>query len=77
MCQFPIYFFLQLIHLSDNSDRIAIQGEKLFPPYTQLGWDQTASALGDVDVEGVSRVEHIVGYGRPLYYSFPFASASG
>ncbi|KAF8548189.1 hypothetical protein OG21DRAFT_1526653 [Imleria badia] len=56
-----------------NSDRIAILGEKLFQPYTQLGWDQSASALGDIDIEDVSQLDHIVGYGRPLWLSLKTA----
>ena len=56
----PTYLFL------DNSDRVAVKGQKLFPPYTQLGWDQSALGLGDIDIEDVSQVHHIVGYGRPL-----------
>jgi hypothetical protein len=56
----------RLIRLPDNSDRVAIRGEKLFPPYTQLGWDQSAPGLGDIDIEDVSQIYHIAGYGRPL-----------
>jgi len=57
---------LPLIRVSDHSDHVAIRGLKLFPPYTQLGWDQSALGLGEIDVEDVSRVRHIVSYGRPL-----------
>ncbi|KAI9464839.1 hypothetical protein HD554DRAFT_2174896 [Boletus coccyginus] len=39
-----------------NSDRVAVSGQKLFPPYTQLGWDQSALGLGEIDIEDVSRV---------------------
>ncbi|KAG8220674.1 hypothetical protein J3R82DRAFT_2961, partial [Butyriboletus roseoflavus] len=49
-----------------NSARVAVDGEQLFPPYTQLGWDQSALGLGEVGVEDVSRLDHILGYGRPL-----------
>ena len=63
----PIVLISHLIHLSDNSDRVAaVRGEKLFPPYTQLGWDQSAWRLRDIDVEDVSKIDHIAGYGRPL-----------
>ena len=57
---------LPLTRLSDNSDHVAIRGQRLFPPYTQLGWDQSAPRLGDIDTKDVSKVRHIVGYGRPL-----------
>ncbi|KAG9310693.1 hypothetical protein JVU11DRAFT_9287 [Chiua virens] len=56
-----------------NSDRVANHGEKLFPPYTQLGWDQSASALGRVGNENVSQLLHIAGYGRPLWLSLKTA----
>ncbi|KAI9462598.1 hypothetical protein HD554DRAFT_2330393 [Boletus coccyginus] len=56
-----------------NSDRVAVSGQKLFPPYTQLGWDQSALGLGEIDIEDVSRVHHIVGYGRPLWVSLKTA----
>ncbi|KAG9318913.1 hypothetical protein JVU11DRAFT_1024 [Chiua virens] len=52
-----------------DSDRIARDGEKLFPPYTQLGWDQSASKLGGIGNENVSQLKHIAGYGRPLWVS--------
>ncbi|KAI9566680.1 hypothetical protein HD554DRAFT_2040055 [Boletus coccyginus] len=51
---------LSELALSDNSDRVAVSGQKLFPPYTQLGWDQSALGLGEIDIEDVSRVHHIV-----------------
>ena len=70
--QFLVDLIHQLIHLADNSHRVAIRGEELFPPYTQLGWDQSAPPLGSVDVENVSQAENIVGFGRPLYFSFLF-----
>ncbi|KAI9464849.1 hypothetical protein HD554DRAFT_2315779 [Boletus coccyginus] len=56
-----------------NSDRVAVSGQKLFLPYTQLGWDQSALGLGEIDIEDVSRVHHIVGYGRPLWVSLKTA----
>ncbi|KAI9566688.1 hypothetical protein HD554DRAFT_2174105 [Boletus coccyginus] len=55
------------------SDCAAIGGQKHFLPYTQLGWDQSALGLGHIDVEDVSRVRHIVGYGRPLWLSLKAA----
>ena len=68
---FSIAMISQLIYLSDNSDRVAIWGEKLFPPYTQLGWDQSAVELRAIDIENVSQLHHIAGYGRPLYVLLP------
>ncbi|KAI9568063.1 hypothetical protein HD554DRAFT_2172787 [Boletus coccyginus] len=56
-----------------NSDYVAICGQKLFPPYTQLGWDQSAPRLGDIDTKDVSKARHIVGYGRPLWLSLKTA----
>jgi hypothetical protein len=68
---FSIALISPLSCLSDNSDRVAIRGEKLFPPYTQLGWDQSAVKLGGIDIEDVSQLHHIAGYGRPLYVLLP------
>ncbi|KAH7902988.1 hypothetical protein BJ138DRAFT_1120865 [Hygrophoropsis aurantiaca] len=52
-----------------NSARFVVAGELLFPPYVQLGWDQGAAALGDVATKDVSRVDHIIRFGRPLWTS--------
>lgn len=47
---------------SDNSARVAVDGEEPFLSHTQLGWDQSA----DIGVGDVSRLDHVMGYGRPL-----------
>ncbi|KAF8548533.1 hypothetical protein OG21DRAFT_1500955 [Imleria badia] len=52
-----------------NSARVSVEGESLLPPFTQLGWDQNAPALNEVQPEGVAKVGHIVRYGRPLWVS--------
>ncbi|KAF8552448.1 hypothetical protein OG21DRAFT_1486202 [Imleria badia] len=31
-----------------SSARVAVKGQLLFPPFTQLGWDQNAPALGEI-----------------------------
>lgn len=63
--QFPLEF--RLIRLSDNSDRVSVEGEQLFEPYTQLGWDQNAPGLEGTDVKDISRLDRMTGFGRPLF----------
>ena len=48
------------------SARVSVEGRLLFPPFTQLGWDQNAPALKKVQPEEVAKAEHIIQYGRPL-----------
>ncbi|KAG9308729.1 hypothetical protein JVU11DRAFT_11514 [Chiua virens] len=52
-----------------NSARVSINGEKLFEPYTQLGWDQNAPELRETDIKDISRLKHIASFGRPLWKS--------
>ena len=49
------------------SARVAVRGQLLFPPFTQLGWDQNAPTPKQVRLDEVANVEHIIQYGRPLY----------
>ena len=49
------------------SARVSVEGQLLFPPFTQLGWDQNAPVLRKVQPDGVAKVQHIIKYGRPLY----------
>ncbi|KAG1777972.1 hypothetical protein EV702DRAFT_1196772 [Suillus placidus] len=56
----------QVIH---NSQRVPVAGEILYPPYTDLGWDQLAIPLGDISANDVAKFHHIVGFGRPLWKS--------
>ncbi|KAG9318017.1 hypothetical protein JVU11DRAFT_80 [Chiua virens] len=51
------------------SQRVAIEGQLLFPPFTQLGWDQHAPSLEDALQDDVATGEHIIKYGRPLWMS--------
>ena len=48
------------------SARVAVRGQLLFPPFTQLGWDQNAPALARVQPDEVAKAGHILQYGRPL-----------
>ena len=48
------------------SARVAVSGQLLFPPFTQLGWDQNAPAPENVSPEEVANAKHIIQYGRPL-----------
>jgi hypothetical protein len=49
------------------SERVALGGQLVFPPFTQLGWDQNAPKLGQVQPDEVAKAGHILQYGRPLY----------
>ncbi|KAF8594720.1 hypothetical protein BDV93DRAFT_131989 [Ceratobasidium sp. AG-I] len=53
------------------SHRVSQGGERLFPPYVLLGWDQMVPKLQDLNLEpqDVARFRHIAGYGRPLWSS--------
>ena len=46
------------------SARVVVEGQLLFLPFTQLGWDQNAPAL--VHLDKVAKLEHILQYGHPL-----------
>jgi hypothetical protein len=50
----------------DKSDRVASGGELLFPPFTELSWDQHAPSLDSIDPEKISTFAHIARFGRPL-----------
>ncbi|KAH7906207.1 hypothetical protein BJ138DRAFT_659186 [Hygrophoropsis aurantiaca] len=52
-------------------------GHLIFPPYVQLGWDHHAAPLGDVSAKDVSRVGHIIPFGRPLWASLYDVAPSG
>ena len=45
---------------------MAISGQQLFPPYTELGWDQRAMPLDFIPVDANAKVKYIAGFGRPL-----------
>ncbi|KAF8547557.1 hypothetical protein OG21DRAFT_905914 [Imleria badia] len=51
------------------SARFAVEGQLLFPPFTQLGWDQNAPVLKAVQRDEVAKAGHILQYGRPLWAS--------
>ncbi|KAG1737634.1 hypothetical protein EDB19DRAFT_1909614 [Suillus lakei] len=57
----------QVIH---DSLRVAIAGELLYPPYTDLGWDQHAVPLAGVAANDVATFLHVVGFGRPLWKTY-------
>ncbi|KAF8553145.1 hypothetical protein OG21DRAFT_1497931 [Imleria badia] len=52
-----------------NSARVSVKGQLLFPPFTQLGWNQNAPELEEVQPEEVAKVGHIIRYGHPLWVS--------
>jgi hypothetical protein len=54
-------------NFTDDSLRVAVAGQLLYPPFTHLGWDQNADALSDVSANDVAQFEHIAGFGRPLF----------
>ncbi|KAG8221758.1 hypothetical protein J3R82DRAFT_2067, partial [Butyriboletus roseoflavus] len=49
-----------------DSARVSVQGELLFPPFSELGWDHHAPCLGTVPPSEVAKAEYILCYGRPL-----------
>ncbi|KAG8218116.1 hypothetical protein J3R82DRAFT_3638, partial [Butyriboletus roseoflavus] len=49
-----------------NSARVSVQGDLLFPPFSELGWDHHAPRLDTVPSSEVAKAEHISCYGRPL-----------
>ncbi|KAH7884939.1 hypothetical protein F5I97DRAFT_1300844 [Phlebopus sp. FC_14] len=51
------------------SARVAVEGQLVFPPFTQLGWDQNTPALDEVRPDEVGKAEHVLRYGRPLWAS--------
>ncbi|KAI9570118.1 hypothetical protein HD554DRAFT_2083867 [Boletus coccyginus] len=51
------------------SARVAVEGQLLFPPFTQLGWDQHAPPLEAIRPDEVANRNHILSYGRPLWIS--------
>jgi len=53
-------------NLAVDSLRVSESGEYIYPPYTRLGWDQSAVALSDISANDVASFEHIAGFGRPL-----------
>ncbi|KAG1809295.1 uncharacterized protein BJ212DRAFT_602435 [Suillus subaureus] len=50
-----------------DSQRVAVAGQLLYPPYTDLGWDQLAIPLRRISANDVAKFHHIVGFGRPLW----------
>lgn len=61
-------------HTIYPSHHISQERKLLFQPFVQLGWDQMASKLKELELEPqeVARFDHIVGYGRPLFVSPSF-----
>ncbi|KAH7906209.1 hypothetical protein BJ138DRAFT_1163149 [Hygrophoropsis aurantiaca] len=56
---------------------VGVGGHLIFPPYVHLGWDLNAASLGDVAAKDVSRVDHNIPFGRPLWASFYDVAPSG
>ncbi|KAI6042757.1 hypothetical protein EDC04DRAFT_881013 [Pisolithus marmoratus] len=52
-----------------DSARVIADGQLLYPPYCQLGWDQLADPLEGIAATDVARADHIVGYGRAMWKS--------
>ncbi|KAH7884823.1 hypothetical protein F5I97DRAFT_2039899 [Phlebopus sp. FC_14] len=57
----------------DPSLRIFRGRESLFPPYTDLGWDQFADRLMDITPSNAAKFNHIAHFGRPLWTSLKHA----
>ncbi|KAF8346701.1 hypothetical protein F5887DRAFT_91833 [Amanita rubescens] len=51
-----------------NSARVNI-GRLLFPPYTELGWDQMATPSNEIPADKNAKLKYIRGFGRPLWTS--------
>ena len=62
-----IFHSLLQIFTSDNSARVATLGESLFPPYTELGWDQMATPSNEIPADENAKLKYIRGFGRPLW----------
>ncbi|KAI6135505.1 hypothetical protein EV401DRAFT_2192055 [Pisolithus croceorrhizus] len=52
-----------------DSARLSSDGRLLYPPYSQLGWDQCADPLEGISATEVARAGHTIGYGRALWKS--------
>ncbi|KAF8350898.1 hypothetical protein F5887DRAFT_322542 [Amanita rubescens] len=44
-------------------------GRSLFPPYTELGWDQMATPSNEIPADENAKLKYIRGFGRPLWKS--------
>lgn len=58
--------FLSTDDTIDDSGRVSRDGQLLFPPFTELGWDQYATKYEDTDLENIAAFSHIGGFGRPM-----------
>ncbi|KAF9232755.1 hypothetical protein BU15DRAFT_67188 [Melanogaster broomeanus] len=54
---------------SFDSARVSVKGPLVFPPFSQLGWDQFAPRLEGIRATDVAKLSHIIGFGRPLWMS--------
>ncbi|KAF9239620.1 hypothetical protein BU15DRAFT_74474 [Melanogaster broomeanus] len=52
-----------------DSARVSVKSRLVFPPFSQLGWDQLACRLKDIPATDVAKLSHIIGFGRPLWKS--------
>ncbi|KAF9232686.1 hypothetical protein BU15DRAFT_67236 [Melanogaster broomeanus] len=52
---------------SFDSARVSVKGLLVFPPFSQLGWDQFAPGLEGIPATDVAKLSHIIGFGRPLW----------
>ncbi|KAF9244221.1 hypothetical protein BU15DRAFT_59546 [Melanogaster broomeanus] len=47
--------------------RVSVKGLLVFPPFSQLGWDQFAGRLKNIPATDVAKLSHIIGFGRPMW----------
>ncbi len=60
-----VLHFLVLTFTLDASVRVPM-GRSLFPPYTELGWDQMATPSNEIPADENAKLKYIRGFGRPL-----------
>ncbi|KAI6042681.1 hypothetical protein EDC04DRAFT_2600755 [Pisolithus marmoratus] len=53
----------------DASVRVSADGQLIYTPYSQLGWDQRADPLEGIAATNMAQASHIMGYSRALWKS--------
>ncbi|KAF9239629.1 hypothetical protein BU15DRAFT_74483 [Melanogaster broomeanus] len=59
-----------------DSARVSVKGLLVFPPFSQLGWDQLAYGLKKIEATEVAKLFHIICFGRPCAFLFHFLSVN-
>ncbi|KAF9234793.1 hypothetical protein BU15DRAFT_65422 [Melanogaster broomeanus] len=60
-----------------GSARVSVKELLVFPPFSQLGWDQFACRLKDIRATDVAKLSHIIAFGRPLWKSLKLVYECG